>query len=111
MALGIKKEIYSLENVQKSLLKAADESMYIEIENGKSKVVFHGPLTQKGIQRIQDIEAGEYTARIIRDSNRNNRWDQVSYQENIQPEDIWVYPGKINVRANWEIKLKWPLEN
>ena len=51
------------------------------------------------------IAPGEYMIRILIDENENGKWDTGNYAEHIQPEQFIYYMGKINVRANWEIKV------
>ena len=41
-------------------------------------------------------------ARIIFDSNGNQKWDTGNYLKKIKPEKVSYYPTLIEMRANWE---------
>ncbi len=46
----------------------------------------------------------QYKMRVIYDSNENGIWDTGNYLLKIQPEKVIYYPGEINIRANWDPK-------
>jgi hypothetical protein len=68
------------------------------VEDGKTKTI---PFSY--------IDPGKYGIRLIDDENRNKEWDTGNYLENKQPENVYYYPEKINVRANWDLDLEWKL--
>ena len=41
-------------------------------------------------------------ARVIFDSNGNQKWDTGNFLKKIQPEKVSYYPILIEMRANWE---------
>jgi len=55
--------------------------------------------------RLEFLEPGEYSFKVIRDSNGNGRWDVGSYAERVQPETIDFYSNPTKVRANWELEF------
>ncbi|MFK7899496.1 MAG: Ig-like domain-containing protein [Cyclobacteriaceae bacterium] len=55
---------------------------------------------------IKELPSGEYTIRIYIDENENKRYDLSNYTTKTQAEKIYNYPGKIKVKANWEISLR-----
>ena len=54
--------------------------------------------------RIKNLKPGEYTLRVIIDTNKNGKWDNGNLDKNIEPEKIIYYKEKIVLRANWEIE-------
>jgi hypothetical protein len=56
------------------------------------------------------IDPGEYSLRIILDSNSNKKWDPGDYLKHIQPERVAFYPRKIEIRSNWELELEWNVD-
>jgi hypothetical protein len=54
--------------------------------------------------KFQNIKPGEYSLRVIIDSNNNGNWDTGDPDKNIEPEKIIYYTEKIKIRANWEIE-------
>lgn len=54
---------------------------------------------------ISELYAGEYTVKIIQDSNGNKKWDVGNYESKIQPESIFYFSAPIKVRSNWDIDV------
>lgn len=48
------------------------------------------------------VNPGEYYARVVIDSNGNGQWDTGNYDKHLQPEEVYYYPGSIEVKFNWE---------
>lgn len=65
---------------------------------GKSKTIF------------QDLVPGDYTVRVVVDTDNNNRWTPGNIFKNQPPEPIYFYKGEdgkpnITLKANWEREL------
>lgn len=56
------------------------------------------------------IIPGEYSVRVIADSNCNGKWDTGNFKTLKQPEQIIRMQGKILVRSNWETEAIWSSE-
>ncbi|MBN2212725.1 MAG: Ig-like domain-containing protein [Bacteroidales bacterium] len=81
----------------------------IHLLDDKDKIVATGSVTG-GVKTVFDyLYPGNYRLKAIRDMNRNSRWDTGKYLENIQPEKVWFYPEKIELRSNWDIDLSWDI--
>lgn len=57
------------------------------------------------------INPGKYSLRLFMDKNGNNKWDTGSYEDNLQPEEVYYYPRMLDLRAlfeyeqdDWDIK-------
>lgn len=48
-----------------------------------------------------------YGIRIIEDDNNNGKWDIGNYLKNIQPEKVFYFSDKINIRSNWDLTQDW----
>lgn len=48
------------------------------------------------------FEPGDYELRILYDENNNGHWDAGNYHKKIQPERVYSYPQKLNIKANWD---------
>ena len=48
-----------------------------------------------------------YGIRVIEDDNNNGKWDIGNFLKQIQPERVYYYPDKINVRSNWDVVQEW----
>ena len=68
------------------------------------------------VQKVADGEVtfrfvapGAYYARAYVDANRNGQWDTGSLAGKIQPEEVYYYNKKLNLRKNWDIDQEWTL--
>ncbi len=57
------------------------------------------------------INPGKYSLRLFMDKNGNNKWDTGSYEDKLQPEEVYYYPYMLDLRAlfeyeqdDWDIK-------
>jgi len=48
-----------------------------------------------------------YGIRVIEDNNNNGKWDGGNYLKGTQPERVYYYPDKINIRSNWDLTQDW----
>lgn len=55
------------------------------------------------------LAPGTYYARAFIDANRNGKWDTGSLADSIQPEEVYYYSKKLNLRKNWDIDQEWKL--
>lgn len=62
-----------------------------------------------GVAQFLSITPGAYYARLIHDRNGNGKWDTGNYDEHLQPEDVYYYSKKLNLRKNWEVTEHWDL--
>lgn len=60
-----------------------------------------------GIATFRDVNPGTYYARITLDSNGNGKFDTGNFDRQIQPETVFYYPKKINLRKNWDVDQSW----
>lgn len=54
---------------------------------------------------LKNLEPGEYTFRVVNDSNYNGKWDAGNWTNKTQPERIDRFSKKIQLRANWEVSV------
>lgn len=53
-----------------------------------------------------ELVPSEYTFRVIRDKNQNNRWDGWNMNLKTEPEKVLWFSTPIKVRANWDVKTE-----
>lgn len=56
-----------------------------------------------------DLKPDKYYARLIIDSNGNNRWDTGLYAELRQPEMVYYCPKPFVIKQNWQVEETWEL--
>lgn len=60
-----------------------------------------------GMATLDYLMPGTYYARLFIDRNGNGKWDTGSVADSLQPEDVFYYPRKLNLKKNWDIEQSW----
>lgn len=60
-----------------------------------------------GTAYLEYINPGTYYARLFIDANGDGEWTTGSVADTIQPEEVYYYPRKINLRKNWDVEQDW----
>jgi uncharacterized protein (DUF2141 family) len=53
------------------------------------------------------VEPGQYIVRVIHDKNQNGYWDIGNFITKTKPEPIYYLPGKIKLKANFQLTDLW----
>ena len=56
------------------------------------------------------IQPKSYVLKLILDTNNNKKWDTGEFFKNKQPETVYFYKGKLNIRSNWDVDITWSIE-
>ncbi|RIV70775.1 Ig-like domain-containing protein [Flagellimonas aequoris] len=83
----------------------------VQLTNEKGEMQREIMATESQVFEFNNLEPGNYVARVIFDENGNGIWDTGSYLQKSQPERISYYPGLIEIRANWEKEENFILSN
>lgn len=83
-------------------------SAMAELIGSGDKLVATAPVVD-GSARFQFIQPGTYYARLYVDRNGNGEWDTGSISEKLQPEDVYYYAKKLNLRKNWDVDQTWDI--
>jgi len=57
------------------------------------------------------FETGDTFVRLIEDRNNNGKWDSGDYFRKQQPERVWMYDEKIQIRPNWSFEQEWIIKD
>ncbi|MGN0213944.1 MAG: Ig-like domain-containing domain [Muribaculaceae bacterium] len=82
------------------------DSAFVELLSASDKVVDTTSVVN-GIAAFENIKPGTYYARLVMDTNGNGKWDTGNYAQQRQPEDVFYYPKKINLKKNWDVEQNW----
>jgi len=63
--------------------------------------------SSKGPFSFTHVEPGTYTVRVIHDKNENGYWDIGNFITKTKPEPIYYLPGKIKLKANFQLTDLW----
>ena len=83
----------------------------VQLTNEKGEVQREIFATEPQAFEFNNLNPGNYVARVIIDENSNGKLDTGNYLEKRQPEEISYYPGTIEIRANWEKEETFILSN
>ncbi len=79
----------------------------LQLLNQNGRLLQEKVITEDGQYRFPNLEAGNYGLRLIGDRNSNGKWDPGIYLKGILPEPVYMYPGQLQVRQNWELEMPW----
>ena len=75
----------------------------VELSDIKGITVATSYLEEGNIVDFNLIDPMLYNLRLIYDTNKNRRWDEGSFLEDRQAEEVIYFPTSIDVRANWDV--------
>ncbi|GAT63932.1 Ig-like domain-containing protein [Paludibacter jiangxiensis] len=82
------------------------EHAVLELLNSKDEVI--KTLKAKPTQNtFSYLLPGDYYLRMYIDANDNGHWDTGNYKLKRDPEQVYYFPSKITLRANWDIEQDW----
>lgn len=66
---------------------------------------------QNGVADFKNLAPGTYYLRAVADDNDNGVWDTGNYDLKKQPEQVFYNPRPQNLRANWDVKESWDIND
>ena len=78
----------------------------VQLLSGADKVV-KSVKVEKGHADFYFLNPGVFYLRLFRDLNGNGIWDTGDYDQHLQPEPVYYYPGELTLKAQWEITQDW----
>ena len=82
------------------------DSAFVELLGSGEKVLRTVPVVNGAFELI-NVTPGTYFLRLTIDSNGNGKWDTGNYKSHLQPEEVYYYPKKLRLRANWDMDESW----
>lgn len=78
----------------------------VEVLSSSDKPVASAPVNGD-LATIRYLSPGTYYARLFIDANDDGEWTTGSITDSIQPEEVYYYPKKVNLKKNWTIEQSW----
>lgn len=91
-------------------LQNADTSAVVQLLDGSDKVV-STVKSEGGKADFYFINPGLYYLRLFYDRNGNGVWDTGNYDTHEQAEEVYYYPGGLNLRALWDVAQTWDINS
>jgi uncharacterized protein (DUF2141 family) len=77
-----------------------------QVLDGKDNLLATKRAVEKGTL-FEYLRPGDYYIRMFLDENGNGKWDTGELATHRQPEEVFYYPKKLTLMANWEFEEKW----
>ncbi|MBQ8099106.1 MAG: Ig-like domain-containing protein [Bacteroidaceae bacterium] len=84
----------------------ADTTAVVQLVSSSGRVLY-AVRSHDGRAEFFFLKPTTYYARLFIDRNGNNQWDPGDFEQKLQPEEVYYYPSKIQVRALWDIEQDW----
>lgn len=78
----------------------------VELLNGSDQTV-RQVRADDGVAVFDYVEPGKYYARGFIDANGNGIWDTGNISKKLQPEEVYYFPKKLELKKNWEVEQQW----
>lgn len=106
-AIFVSKELGSLRFKVPPVVK--NSPFVFQLLDRTKQVVFENKQVSETEWVIDQLVPGDYTAVLLGDTNGNGHFDPMKIAPMQNTERNHLYQGSIQVRANWEVVIDWPL--
>ncbi len=79
---------------------------FVELLNGSDSPVRQA-VVMNGKAEFRHLTPAVYYARLVEDFNGNGQFDPGDPAEGRPSDQVFYYPGKLNVKKNWDIDQSW----
>lgn len=94
--------IFEVEQVKNNLI--------LQLVEKEDKLVRQTIVSVDTTVRFTLLQPKSYWIKVIKDDNKNGKWDTGNLLEKIQPERVTYYFEEIKLRSNWDYKKNWTVE-
>ena len=81
---------------------------FIELVGSDDKPVRTAPVID-GRAEFRYLQPSTYYARLYIDDNRNGKWDTGIVKDKLQPEEVFYYSKKLQLKKNWDVEQSWDI--
>jgi uncharacterized protein (DUF2141 family) len=103
------KSLDDYSSIKMVLAKFSDKAV-IQVLDTKDQLLVSKPAKEKGTV-FEYLKPGDYYIRMFIDRNGNGKWDTGELISHRHPEEVFYYPKKVSVKANWEFEESWDYLN
>ena len=61
------------------------------------------------VAELKLITPGKYYLRLYIDGNLNGKWDTGNLADSIQPEEVFYFAKRLDLKKNWDIEQTWDI--
>ena len=63
----------------------------------------------ESIARFKLLAPGAYYMRLFIDDNLNGKWDTGNPLDSLQPEEVYYFAKKLDLKKNWDVEQAWDI--
>lgn len=78
----------------------------VELLDKSDKVITTAPVVD-GSALLEYLTPGQVYARLFIDDNNDGEWTTGDLKRGIQPEEVYYFNKRLNLRKNWEVAQDW----
>lgn len=90
---------------------APDSNIIVQLLNRSDKPVVAQRADKDNRADFFYLKPDEYYVRCFIDSNNNGIWDTGNYDEGRSPEEVFYFPQKLTLKANWDLEQEWAIRS
>ncbi|MDO7609427.1 MAG: DUF2141 domain-containing protein, partial [Crocinitomicaceae bacterium] len=82
---------------------------FIELFQNNKLVSLQTDFVQSEVVSFANLKPGNYELSVVKDENKNDRWDAFNPEDYSGPEKRFIYNKTIKVKANWEHEVDFEI--
>ena len=90
---------------------APDSNIIVQLLSRSDKPVATQKADKDGRADFFYMKPGDYYIRCFIDANNNGIWDTGNYTEGRRPEEVFYFPQKLALKANWDLEQEWAIRS
>ncbi|MCR5534657.1 MAG: Ig-like domain-containing protein [Bacteroidaceae bacterium] len=88
-----------------------DSNIIVQLLNQSDKPVATQKADKDGRADFFYMKPGDYFLRCFIDTNNNGIWDTGNYDEGRRPEEVFYFPKRMSLKANWDLEQEWAIRS
>ena len=90
---------------------APDSNIIVQLLNRSDKPVATQKADKDGHADFFYTKPGDFYVRCFIDANQNGIWDTGNYDKGRRPEEVFYFPQKLSLKANWDLEQDWAIRS
>lgn len=105
------KSIRDYGNLQMNYIVSEATDYLIFLLDAQDRVVRKDLITSSSELVYNNLVPGNYKIKVVKDLNKNGKWDTGNYKKKRQPEPIYYFEKPIQIRGYWDLEEEFRIGN
>ena len=88
-----------------------DTFSVVQLLNDKKEVLKQVSILSDTTLTFINLMPKSYLLKVIKDSNKNNKWDSGNFKKKLLPERVYFYKETIETKSGWTNEIDWILDD